>query len=333
MKKNILNINYLRSLSFGLLMGCIGCGNLASSTSFTQTTTVVNDNLPRVVATTSILCDLTKQIASNTINLTCLVPPGTSPHTYQPKPEDRQALEQANLILYNGYNLEPGLINLIRTIKTPAPKIAVAQAAVPKPQNFRKNANTVANPHIWHNVNHAMKMVNVISSNLEKLEPSNAESYASNKIQINQQLSQLDRWIKTRISSIPSDKRRLVTTHNALSYYTQAYGLSLAGTLESVHANQQLTTTQVKNLARNIQQAKVPTIFPEMTTNPNLLQPVANTAKVKVSQRKLYTDGLGEPGSKGENYQKMMAANTRTIVEGLGGTYLIFQPQQPTAAN
>ncbi len=263
MLKKILNIKYLRTVTIALMFGFVGCGTQASSTSFTQSTTIANYNLPRVVATTSILCDLAKQIASNTVNLTCLIPPGVDPHTYQPKPEDRQALEQANLILYNGYNLEPGLLKLIKTIKSPAPKIAVAQLAVPKPQKFREGSNIVTDPHIWHNVNNAIRMVQVISSNLGKLEPSNAETYSNNKLKINNELTQLDRWIKSRVASIPTNKRTLVTTHNGLSYYTQAYGLSLLGTLEGISTNQKPTAAKVKNLAKKIQQAKVPTIFPE----------------------------------------------------------------------
>ncbi|MDZ8050859.1 MAG: metal ABC transporter solute-binding protein, Zn/Mn family [Aulosira sp. ZfuVER01] len=327
MSKNILNINFIRAVSLTMTIGFFGCVNQATSTSFTQTTTRVNYNLPKVVATTSIICDLTRQIARNTINLTCLIPPGADPHLYQPKPEDRKAIEQANLILYNGYNLEPGLNKLIKATKSIAPKIAVAQIAVPKPQKFREDGNIVADPHIWHNVKNAIRMVNVISTNLGKLEPSNAETYSSNKLKINNELTQLDRWIKARIASIPTNKRRLVTTHNGLSYYSQAYGISLAGTLEGVSTEERPTITQVKNLAKNIQQAKVPTIFPETAINSKVLQSVAEENEVKVSERKLYADGLGEVGSEVETYQNMMAANTRTIVEGLGGTYLIFEPK------
>jgi manganese/iron transport system substrate-binding protein len=325
MLKKILNINCLPAVMFTLTIGVVGCGNQATSTSFTQSTTRVNYNLPRVVATTSILCDLTKQIAKNTINLTCLIPPGTDPHLYQPNQEDRTAVQQANLILYNGYNLEPGLIKLIKATKTSAPKIPVAQIAVPQPQKFRQGGNIVIDPHIWHNTKNAIKMVEIISSNLVKLESSNAETYNNNKLKINAELTKLDSWIKSRVASIPTDKRTLVTPHNALSYYAKAYGLSLIGTLEGISTNKRPTATQMKNLAKKIQQAKVPTIFTETAINANAIKSVAEAATVKVAERNLYTDGLGEGGTEGETYQNMMTTNTRTIVEGLGGTYLIFQ--------
>ena len=327
MSRKLLNNKSLPAVVFALMIGSVGCGTQATSTSFTQTTTRVNYNLPKVVATTSILCDLTKQIAKNTINLTCLIPPDADPHVYQPKPEDRQAIEQANLILYNGYNLEPGLFKLIKATKTPAPKIAVAQIAVPQPQKFRQSGNIVTDPHIWHNAKNAIRMVEVISSNLVKLEPNNAQDYNSNKLKLNNELTQLDNWIKSRIASIPTNKRTLVINHNALSYYTQAYGLSLVGTLEGISTYKRPTDTQVKNLAKKVQQNRVPTIFAETAINSNLIQSVAAAATVKVSERNLYADGLGEVGTDGETYQNMMVANTRTIVEGLGGTYLIFQPK------
>ncbi|QSJ19401.1 zinc ABC transporter substrate-binding protein [Nostoc sp. UHCC 0702] len=324
MSKKIPLNHSLRASLVALTIGFVGCGNQAASTSFTQSASI-NENLPKVVATTSVLCDLIKQVAENTVNLTCLISPGQDPHVYQPKPEDRKAIEQAKLILYNGYNLEPKLIKIIKTTQNSATKIAVGQLAVPKPQQFRENGRRVTDPHLWHNAKNTISMVEVISSNLKKLEPSNAATYSDNASQIKNQLIQMDSWIKSRIASIPTQKRKLVTTHNALGYYAKAYGLSLTGALASISTEEKPTDTQVQNLVKNVQQTKVPTIFAQTTMNPELIQSIAQEAEVKVSERELYTDGLGESGSDGDTYQKMMVANTRTIVEGLGGTYLRFE--------
>ncbi len=324
MPKNPLS-NSLRAALVALTIGFSGCGNQAASTSFTQTTTKVNDNLPQVVATTNVLCDLTKQVAGDTINLTCLISPGADPHLYQPKSEDRKAIEQASLILYNGYNFEPGLIKIIKASKNPAPKIAVGQVAVPKPQRLQKGSKKVIDPHLWHNTKNAIRMVEVINRNLGKLEPNEAENYTSNARKITNEITQMDSWIKSTIASIPPKQRKLVTNHDAMGYYAKGYGLSLAGALEGISTAEKPTDARVKNLVTGIKRAKIPTIFAETTINPKLIESVAREAKVKVSSRKLYADGLGEPGSDGETYQKMMVANTRTIVEGLGGTYLMFE--------
>ncbi|WP_414518891.1 metal ABC transporter solute-binding protein, Zn/Mn family [Nostoc sp. PCC 9305] len=323
-KKSPLN-NFFPVILAALTIGFVGCRNQAVSTTFTQTNTQINENLPQVVATTSVLCDLTRQVAGNTVNLTCLISPTADPQFYKPKPEDRKAIEQANLILYNGYNFEPNLIKLIKATKNPTPKIAVAQLAVPKPQKFQAGGKNIADPHVWHNTKNAIRMVEVINSNLRKLQSSDAEAYSSNTKKITNELTQLDSWIKSRIASIPTKERKLVTTSDALSYYTKAYRIALTGGLQSINTNEKLTAERVSNLATNIKRSKVSTIFAEVEINPNLIQSVAREAEVNISYRKLYTEGLGESGSDADTYQKMMIANTRTIVEGLGGTYLMFE--------
>jgi manganese/iron transport system substrate-binding protein len=91
-------------------------GNQASlQPTATPQASPASENVPKVIATNTVLCDLTKQIAATTVNLTCLVKPGADPHVYQATPEDRKAIEQANLVLYGGYNFEPTLIKLIQS--------------------------------------------------------------------------------------------------------------------------------------------------------------------------------------------------------------------------
>lgn len=322
-RKSPLN-NSLRAALIAVTIGFFGC-NQGGNNALTQTNTR-NNNLPQVVATTSVICDFTRQIALNTVNLACLIPPGADPHIYQPKPEDRVSMQTASLILYNGYNLEPSLIRAIRNNQNRTLKIAVGQIAVSKPLQFQQGGRRVNDPHVWHNIKNAIAMVDVISRNLAKVSPENAELYTSNARQLKGELTQLDGWVKSRITTIPANQRQLVTVHNAMSYYAQAYNLSLKGTLKGISTEGKPSDANVRGLVNNIKQARVRTIFSETTTNPNLID-VARLARVKVSQRELFTDGLGEPGSEGETYQKMMTANTRTIVEGLGGTYLIFVPK------
>lgn len=313
----------LKLLLVIFVSGFFGCRNQTTSTSITQATNVVDQNLPKVVATTSVLCDLTRQIAENTINLTCLIPPNQLPQTYQTTTEDRNAIEQANLIFYNGYNLEPQLIKQIKAIKNSASKIAVSQIAVSGPLQFIVNGRRVNNPYIWHNPKNAIRMVEVINSNLNKLEPSNSNIYNENTTRIKNELNQLDNWIKLKIATIPKEKRRLITTNNAMDYYTKAYGIPSV----TLGSETQATEQRVKNLVKFVEKSNVPTIFADMLDTSKVMESVATEAQVNLSQRQLYTQGLGESTSDGDTYQNMMVANTRTIVEGLGGTYLIFQPK------
>jgi manganese/iron transport system substrate-binding protein len=339
-----------------LAIGLIGCGsapqsNLNGDTTNTNTAVTASDSSvagerPLVVATTSVLCDLTKQVAVETVNLKCLVGAGQDPHTYQPKPDDRKAIETANLILYGGYNFEPGIIKLVKATSNNAPKVAVHEVAVPKPimgeehhhhshgeeehdhEHEEEHAQEkVPDPHVWHNAQNGVRMVETIRENLEKVSPTNAQVYAKNAQNLTNEIKQIDSWIKSQITTIPANQRQLVTTHDALSYYTQAYGLEYEGAVEGLSTEAQPTASRVAQLVKEIKKEGVPTIFAESTHNPQLIERVAKEANIKVSNRKLYADGLGEDGTEAQTYQGMLVANTQAIVEGLGGKYTAFSPQ------
>jgi len=125
----------IATVSLGLgLVGCSQEPTAQSDDAAAETAAeAVSVELPQVVATTSVICDLTEQIAQDTIALTCLMDAGQDPHTYQAKPSDRQAIDGADLVLYDGYDFAPGLIGLVDASSNAAPKVAVYEAAVTDP--------------------------------------------------------------------------------------------------------------------------------------------------------------------------------------------------------
>ncbi|ACK64855.1 periplasmic solute binding protein [Rippkaea orientalis PCC 8801] len=323
-------------IACALMMGLVSCATPEPQGS--NAATEKEDNLPLVVATSSILCDLTQQLAQETIQLKCLVGAGVDPHVYQPTPEDRQAIDAAQLILYGGYNFDASLIKLIKASNNSAPKIAVHEQAVPNPlmgkehdhgeeeEHSHKASEKVADPHIWHDAKNGIKMVEVIAQQLKNLQPNQSKKYQNNQEKIATELTLIDRWIKEQITTIPAEKRKLVTTHDALGYYVNAYDLEFEGALEGFSTEESPTAARVSELVKEIKKTKVPTIFAESSINPKLMTTVAKEANVKVSEANLYTDGLGESGTRADTYQKMLIENTQTIVTGLGGNYQSFQP-------
>jgi manganese/iron transport system substrate-binding protein len=279
---------------------------------------------PLVVTTNAVLCNLTQQIAADTINLRCLIDAGTDPHVYQPTPDDRKAIETASLILYGGYGFEPQLIKLIQASSNLAPKVAVDELAVPNPQKFDEDGEIVADPHVWSDAQNGIQIVKVIDKALSELEPDRAQVYSQNTQKLINEISQIDLWIKSQIATIPTTSRKLVTTHDALGYYSKAYNIPLAGALSGTNTEESPTPQQVKSLVSEIKATGVPTIFAETSANPSLIQTVAREANVKVSDQELFADGLGVIGSDGDTYQKMLIANTRSIVQGLGGRFTPF---------
>lgn len=332
-KQPLLGIRQLGGLTaLSLIVGLGGCGTTSQTQSASPSPatpavsapTTTGDR-PLVVATSSVVCDVTRQIAAETVDLKCLIAPGSDPHEYAPKPEDSKAIEQAKLVLYGGYNFEHSLIKLIKASSNPAPKIAVHEMAVPNPQQFEDDGQTVIDPHVFHNAKNGVQIAAVISKELSQLEPNNASLYAENTRKLTDELTQIDAWIKTQIATIPAAQRKLVTTHDAFGYYSKEYGIPIVGALQGISTEEKPTPTRVTELVKEIKAADVPTIFAEAAINPKLIEAVAKEANVKVADQELFADGLGEKGSEGDTYQKFFLANTKTIVEGLGGTYTPFQ--------
>jgi manganese/iron transport system substrate-binding protein len=314
-------------LTVGMLSGCTTPttqqpGENPSPTASASPVVATNSNI-KVVATNTVLCDLTKQIAANSVNVVCLLAPGSDPHVYKLTPEARKSIEDAQLVLYGGYDFEPELIKAIKATSNPAPKIAVHELAVPKPQQFEEHGKSTDDPHVWHNAQHGSKIAETIATNLEKLVPAQAATYKQNTQKLTSEIGQLDTWIKSQISTIPADKKVLFTTHDALGYYSTAYGIPVDA-LEGLSTEEKPNAARAKEMVGKIKKAAVPTIFAELTLNPKLITAIAKEANVKVAEQELYVDGLGEAGSPGETYQKMLVSNTKTIVEGLGGKYTPF---------
>lgn len=290
----------------GLLLG--GC----------QSPSVVSsgDEMPKVVSTTTIIADLTEAIASDQIKHTSLLQPGVDPHIYEPVPQDSIALENADLILYNGYNLEPGLIRLIEAVGQRARRVAVAEFITPL--NTEENGEIEPDPHVWGNVENAIVMVEVIRDELIALSPDDRQIFTDNAEQLIEELEKLHIWIGEQIATIPSDRRYLVTTHDAFQYYAAAYGLNIPGTLIGISTEEQPSAQTVRNLAEEIRRLRVPAILAETTLNPQLIRAVAEEAGVKLAPQELYSDSIGAPGSQGDSYVRMMEANTRAIGKSLG---------------
>jgi manganese/iron transport system substrate-binding protein len=322
--KHLLHANWLVSslLVFGLLNGCTAPSRQQPRDT-PRSTTSATPSSPKVVVTNTILCDLTKQIAGNTVEVVCILAAGSDAHVYKLTPAARQSIEDAKLVLYGGYGFEPELIKAIKATSNPAPKIAVNEVAVPQPQTFEEDGKSTTDPHVWHNAQNGIKIATTIATNLEKLVPTQAATYQQNTQKLTTELKQIDTWIESQISTIPATKKTLFTTHDALGYYSKAYGIPVDA-LEGLSTDEKPNAARAKEMIGKIEKTKVPTIFAELTLNPKLITTIAQAAKVKVATQEIYADGLGEASSSGGTYQKMLVSNTKVIVEGLGGRFTPF---------
>ena len=302
-------------LSAGMCLGLLltGCGEDRDST---------NRDLPQVVSTSTIIANLTETVGGEEIAHQGILQTGADPHVYEPTPKDSVALEKADLILYNGFNLEPGLIKMINSTGVEATKFAVGE--VVQPLDFEDRGQQEPDPHVWGDPENAIAMTEAIRDRLIELSPEDEAEFTENAAELIAKLERLDRWIAAQIATIPAAQRKLVTTHDAFQYFTNAYNLEMAGTLIGISTEEQPSAQTVKNLADDIRKMQIPAIFAETTINPQLIKTVAEEAGVKLAPQELYSDSLGAPGSEGDTYVKMLMSNTKSIVESLGGNYQVF---------
>ena len=160
-------------------------------------------------------------------------------------------------------------------------------------------------------------MVDNIALGLAKADQANATSYQANATQYKAQIDTMAIQIKAQLDTIPAANRKLVTNHDALGYFIEEFGLTFVGSvIPSMDSAAEPSAKEIQELVNKIKEQKVKAIFTETSINPKLAEQISQEAGVKIFSN-LYGDSLGESGSEGDTYLKMMLSNTKNIVTGL----------------
>ena len=270
---------------------------------------------PIVVATTTIVGDIVRSVAGDTVDVVTLLAPGADPHEYAPVPADVQALSRAQIVFAGGAGLEPWLPDLLDSAGATAPVHNLSHGVTLRRLN--DGGSGTADPHVWFDVAHVIRFVGQVQESLVAADERNAEAYRANAEAYQAQLRELDAWIVAQVDRLPPDRRRLVTNHDTLGYFAARYGFEVLGTVFSaVGADASPSPQQVAGLIDAIRRAGVKAVFTENTLNHDLAGTIAREAGVTVVSQ-LYTDALGAPGSPADTYIDLMRYDVRTIVEAL----------------
>jgi zinc/manganese transport system substrate-binding protein len=277
-----------------------------------------------VVATFSILGDLVQNVGGDRVAVRTLVGPGGDAHTFEPSPADSVALNQASLVFENGLEFEPWLDDLYSSSGSKATRVVVTdriapiEAAAGGQRAEGEQPRDESDPHVWSDAGNAIRMVESIRDALAKADTNNADAYIANANGYLAELKALDDFIVAETAKLLPQRRKLVTIHDTFGYFAKRYGYEIVGTaLGSVST--EAADPSAGELAKLIEQIKatgVPAIFAENVHNPDLMSRIASEAGVKLGPS-LYTDALGEPGSDGDTYLKMMRSNVMAIVTTL----------------
>jgi zinc/manganese transport system substrate-binding protein/manganese/iron transport system substrate-binding protein len=298
-------------LSLVLLAAC-DAGTPGSSTS---TANSVGSGL-KVVATTTQIRSMTEAVLGDRGTVRSILPPGADAHDFEPKPSTVQAISDSDLVLKNGIGLDDWVDKLIENAGGERPLVTVT-VGIPLRAGDEEGEGGQPDPHVWLNVTNAITMTANIRDALVQADPANETAYKTNADTYITRLRELDQYIKDQVATIPPQDRKMVTNHDALGYYIDAYGLTFVGSIiPSMSTGAQPSAQDVAELIREIKEAKVKAIFLESRVNPSLARQVGSDTAVKVVDT-LYGDALGEPGSPGATYEGMMRFNTDTIVSAL----------------
>ena len=260
-----------------------------------------------VVASTTILADLARQVGGPRVEVRSLLPTNADAHDFEPAPEDVATIEDADVVFTVGLGYDDWAADLVEAADTEA-AVAVATAGV----------ETLADdPHVWFDPIRVKTMVATIAAGLAAVDPDGAATYEARRTAYQAQLDALDAAIAAAVATIPPERRKLVTNHEALGYYAARYGLTVVGTvIPSLETTAEPSAEEIAALLDVIEREGVPAVFAETSANPDLAREVAEQAGVEIVEN-LYTESLGEPGSGADTYLGLMATDTRLIVEAL----------------
>jgi len=249
------------------------------------------DKLP-VVASFSILRDITQQIGGDHIQVTAMVGPDADAHTYEPTPDDAHALLKAKLIVKNGLEFEPWLDRLVTSTETKAPVVTASKGVIS--HTMEEDGETVPDPHAWHNLANAELYVNNITKALIQVDPANKADYTRNGQAYLKQIYRLLAEAKVKLGNLPAGNRRIVTSHDAFGYLGQAYGIQFMAP-QGLSTEREPSAAEVASLIQQIRKDKVKAVFMENIKDSRLLQQIADESGAKIGGT-LYSDALAAEG-------------------------------------
>ena len=266
----------------------------------------------KVVTTFTVIQDIAQNVAGNAATVESITKPGAEIHEYEPTPKDIVKAQSADLILWNGLNLERWFERFFQNIKE-KPAIVVTEGITPL-SIYEGPYKDAPNPHAWMSPSNALIYVENIKNALVKYDPQNADTYQKNAAAYAEKIKQLDKPLREKLAQIPANQRWLVTSEGAFSYLAKDYDLK-EGYLWPINAEQQGTPQQVRKLINLVKKNHIPVVFSESTVSAKPAQQVAKESGAKYGGV-LYVDSLSAADGPVPTYIDLLNVTVSTIVKG-----------------
>ena len=323
--------NYVYIKRFILLVGIIGFF-MSITTSYSITTTnnnsnqeVVQEDKLNVVTSVAPITNIVQNIGGDKINLVGLVPEGVNSHTFELIPSDTIKINDADLVIIDGLNLEANIEKIAENVISKNPSIRLLKLGdntISKKEwvfdfSFPKEKGD-PNPHLWLNVEYAIKFANLTRDKLMEMDPTNSQYYIKNSNKYTKLLNQLDEGIKKSIETIPAENRKLLTYHDSWAYFAPRYGMQVIGAIQASDFSDP-SPKDIAGLIDQVQSEKIPAIFASEVFPTNIVDQIAKEGNVTVVETLSDDDLPGSTGDSNHSYVGMMIENMRNMILPLGG--------------
>ncbi|MGO0122833.1 metal ABC transporter solute-binding protein, Zn/Mn family [Desulfothermobacter acidiphilus] len=306
-------LRYLLVLLGTCLLAVTGCAQKGSGPE-------ASSGKLKVTTTTTMISDLVQQVGGDRVEVTGIMRPGVDPHLYKATQSDMLNLKAADLVFYNGLNLEGKMGDIFVRLSRQKPTFAIseyiAEDQLREPQEFAGHYD----PHIWFDVSLWKKAAERVRDGLSEVDPNHADYYRQRAKNYLKQLDELDAYIRQRLAAIPPEQRVLITAHDAFGYLGRAYGIEVRG-LQGISTDTEYGLKDVQQLVDFIVQHWIKAVFVESSVPHRSIQAVVEGARKRGHEVKiggeLYSDALGDPGTPAGSYIGMFKHNVDTIVEAL----------------
>jgi len=264
-----------------------------------------------VASLSTITTDLAKNIGGTHVKIEAIIKPGIDPHEFEPTPSDVKKVAKADLVLFTGKGMEGFLTKLEEAAGVTGKFVNVGEA-VPTLM-MTDEGRKVEDPHWWHSVENMKRATRLVTDRFEQADPANRGYYAGREKEYLASLNELQRWSRVKVAELPSSRRKLVTSHDALQYFARDYGFTILP-VKGISTAEEASSQHVKEIIGVIRSQGVKAVFFENIENSRAVNQIAAETGARTGGV-LYSDGLGD--TEASTYDSMMRHNVSTIVDGL----------------
>jgi zinc/manganese transport system substrate-binding protein len=272
----------------------------------------------KVVASFSILGDLVKNVGGDRVEVATLVGPNGNAHVYAPSPADAKKAADAKLVFVNGLGFEGWLERLVKASGTKAPIIVATKGIKPRErvgERDHDHDHGRADPHAWQSVANAKIYVANIRDALTAADPAGKASYDANAAAYLAKLDALEREVRDVIAKIPSERRKIITSHDAFGYFEGAYGIGFIAP-QGVSTEAEASARDVAAIIAQIKKQKIAAVFLENVIDPRLVEQIARETGAKIGGT-LYSDALTDDKGDATTYIDLIRHNLRQLAAAL----------------